>query len=359
MTKAKKLLLALAALVVLLLGAGLFLGACVFTAPVYKGPKSDHFDGERFVNREPTGHESVVDVMQWLLTREQGPWPDFIDDPPGDKPPARVGKGELRVTFVNHATLLVQMDGLNILTDPHFSERASPVSFAGPKRVRPPGIRFEDLPHIDAVLVSHNHYDHLDLPTLRRLVDRDEPALFVALGNNALLLREGVAGGRDLDWWQTAQLSADVRVHSVPTRHFSARGITDRDKNLWGGFVVEGPAGNVFFAGDTGYGSHFQEVGERFGPLRLALLPIGAYLPRWFMAPVHIDPKEAVRAHQDLRAQTSVAMHFGTFPLADDGYDEPPRDLKKALEESELADTAFWVLGFGEGRAVPAVLPVP
>lgn len=345
---------ALASLVALLLGAGLFLGACVFAAPHYRGPKSDHFDGERFLNREPTGHAEALPVLKWMLTRKQGEWPDFSDDPPGPKPPPSRGRGEMRVTFVNHATLLLQMDGLNILTDPHFSERASPVSFAGPKRVRSPGIRFEDLPKIDVVLISHNHYDHLDLPTLRRLAERDQPRIYLPLGNTALLEREGIPGGQDLDWWQTAKLSDEVTLHAAPARHFSARGLTDRDRTLWGGFVIEGPAGAAYFAGDTGYGSHFKEVGERFGPLRLAMLPIGAYLPRWFMSPVHIDPAEAVRAHEDLKASTSVAMHFGCFPLADEGYEDPPRELARVLEEKGIPKERFWVLGHGEGREVPS-----
>src|SRR5690606_35210652 len=167
--KIKKVLVTAALLLAALVAVGVFLGACVFAAPAYKGPKSDHFDGERFLNQEPTGHQEVTKVLKWGLTREPGEWPDFVEDEPGEKPPERRGEGELRVTFVGHATLLVQMDGLNILTDPHFSERASPVSFAGPKRVRAPGIRFEDLPKIDVILISHNHYDHLDLASLQRL----------------------------------------------------------------------------------------------------------------------------------------------------------------------------------------------
>lgn len=349
-------LLAVVVVLAALVGTGLFLGACVFAAPVYRGPKSDHFDGERFLNREPTGHADALPVVKWMLTRKAGEWPDFIDDEPGPTPPASRGPGEMRVTFVNHATLLLQMDGLNILTDPHFSERASPVSFAGPKRVRPPGIRFEDLPKIDVVLISHNHYDHLDLETLRRLVARDRPPIYVPLGNQALLEREGIAGGRDLDWWDAVKLSEGVTLHAAPARHFSARGLTDRDKTLWGGFVIEGTAGSAFFAGDTGYGGHFQEVGDRFGPIRLAMLPIGAYLPRWFMAPVHIDPAEAVRAHEELRAETSVAMHFGCFPLADEGYADPPRELARVLGEKGIAAERFWVLEHGEGREVP---PLP
>jgi L-ascorbate metabolism protein UlaG (beta-lactamase superfamily) len=260
----------------------------------------------------------------------------------------RIDDGRLRVTFVNHATTLVQMDGVNILTDPIWSERCSPVSWAGPKRHRAPGIRFEDLPPIDAVIVSHNHYDHLDIPTLRRL---HASRIVTSLGNAALMAKHGVAGARDLDWWQSFDLNDRVRITSVPAQHFCARALSDRNNTLWGGFVISGPSGNVYFAGDTGWGKHFGEIAERFGSVRLALLPIGAYLPRWFMKPAHISPAEAVDAHLALRAGTSMAMHFGTFQLGDDGEFQPVEDLQRAL--AERGSPRFWVLGQGEGRDVP------
>lgn len=347
-----------AALVLLavLLGAGLFLGCCVFSGPRYQGPKSDHFDGRRFQNPVPVAHASTLDVLKWVATREPDPWEEVEGAKPGPPPPERVGEGELRVTFVNHATVLVQMDGVNLLTDPIWSERASPVSFAGPRRVRPPGIRFEDLPPIDVVLISHNHYDHLDVPTLRRLFDEHRPRFVVGLGHDLLLEREGIAGAMALDWWESVEIDG-LKVTGVPAQHFSNRGLCDRDATLWGGYVVEGKAGVVYFAGDTGMGPHFEEVRERFGPLRLALLPIGAFLPRWFMKGVHISPEEAVKAHRILEAGTSVAIHFGTFPLADDGRDEPVERLEAALGEAGVPKERFWVLGFGEGRGVPAHAP--
>src|SRR5437588_11149750 len=231
---------------------------------------------------------------------------------------------------------------MNILTDPIWSERTSPISSVGPRRHRPPGIRFEDLPPIDLVLVSHNHYDHLDVPTLRRL---SGAPILTPLGNAALMRRHGISAS-ELDWWQTKGIAT-----LVPAQHFCSRGLTDRDRNLWGGFVISSPFGNVYFAGDSGSGEHFAQISKRFQPIRLALLPIGAYLPRWFMKPVHIDPAEAVEAHAVLGAATSVAIHFGTFHLGDDGLETPVRDLQRAI--AAAGNPRFWIVGQGEGKDVP------
>jgi L-ascorbate metabolism protein UlaG (beta-lactamase superfamily) len=334
-----------------LVGAGLVLEACIFAAPRYHGPTTDHFDGSHFHNEREA--EPSRDIFKWLANRQPGPWSPQPDAPPGPKPVARVGAGQMRVTWINHATALLQMDGLNILTDPIWSERCSPVSFAGPKRVRPPGIRFEDLPPIDVVLISHDHYDHMDAPTLRRLQAAFRPRFVVGLGNAKLLERWGISGVDELDWWQGFPLSPDVRLTSVPAQHFSNRSLTDRNVTLWTGYVLEGTAGAAYFAGDTGFGPHYEEISRRFGPLRLALLPIGAFRPEWFMGPIHMSPTEAVRAHLALHAKTSVAIHFGTFPLADDGETEPVEKLAEALAAQGVAKDAFWALGFGEGRDVP------
>lgn len=285
-------------------------------------PVSDHFDGRRFHNVRP-GWQSGGSFLKWQLTKKPGPWPRWIDSQPGPPPPRRVDDGRVRVTWINHATLLMQLDGVNLLTDPIWSERCSPVSFAGPKRHRAPGLRFDDLPEIDAILVSHNHYDHLDLPTLRRFPNRK---IFTPLGNAALL-----DNATDLDWWDSVKLTDRVTVTLVPAQHFCARGLFDRNATLWGGFVIRAPSGNVYFAGDTGWGDHFAEIAKRFGPIRVAMLPIGAYLPRWFMRPAHISPAEAVEAHFALEARTSIAMHYATFRLGDDGYHEPANDLRAAL----------------------------
>jgi len=331
---------------------GFLVGCCVFSAPRHRGPTSGYFDGDRFRNQRPMPEQGSF--LKWQWTRRPGPWAP-VDAAPGPAPPRRVDAGRMRVTYVNHATVLVQLDGVNVLTDPIWSDRCSPVSWAGPHRVRPPGIRFEDLPPIDVVLVSHNHYDHLDLATLARLADRYKPRIFLGLGNSALLERERIAGGQDLDWGASAQ-AGPLRVSAVPVQHFSGRGLCDRNRTLWTGFVVEGPSGRWYFPGDTGFGPHFAEAASRFGGFRLALLPIGAFQPRWFMSSVHTSPDEAVRAHAALRASTSVAIHFGTFRLGDDGQDEAPRRLAEVLEASPPPRPRFWILGFGEGRDVP---PVP
>ncbi|MBV9493444.1 MAG: MBL fold metallo-hydrolase [Acidobacteria bacterium] len=316
-------------------------------APRYRGAESDHFDGTRFHNQDPA-RKIEGSVLKWQMTREPGVWREWVDAAPGPKPPGRVDGGRVRVTFVNHATMLIQMDGINILTDPIWSQRCSPLPFLGPKRHRPPGILFQDLPPIDAVLISHNHYDHLDLPTLRAL---RAPRILTPLGNSALMTRHGVEHGEDLDWWQTAQIGERVHVTVVPAQHFCARALSDRDATLWGGFVISGPSGNVYFAGDTGWGGHFAQIANRFPNIRVALLPIGAYLPRGFMRPAHVDPAETVEAAKLLRAQTSIPMHYGTFALGDDGETQPVDDLRLAI--AAAGNPNFRILDFGEGADLP------
>ncbi|UCG32688.1 MAG: MBL fold metallo-hydrolase [Phycisphaerales bacterium] len=331
-------------------------GEHVVSAPAYQGPVSDHFDGKRFFNHDPIQHSSGQ-FIKWILTRRPGPWRQRSEIGPAPSPPQRVSAGRLRVTFINHATTLIQMDELNILTDPTWSEDCSPLPWFGfgPRRRCPPGLGIEELPPLDAVIVSHDHYDHMNVDTLKRLVTKRGPRLFVGLGNGGFLTAQGVAGCTEMDWWQSVSLSKDVRLTSVPARHFSGRGLFDRCRTLWSGFVIEGPAGVVYFAGDTGLGSHFQQIRRRFGPPRLALLPIGAFQPRWFMGPVHLSPEEAVEAHRILGAGTSMAIHFGTFPLGDDGQDEPVERLNRAVEAAGHGRGDFWVLGHGECREVPPV----
>lgn len=326
-----------------------------FDAPPYRGPESEHFDGKRFRNLEATRHGTPASVLKWLLNRERGPW-RRLETEPGPPPPERVRGDECRVTFVGHATLLVQLAGLNLLTDPIWAERCGPRSRVGPRRHRPPGLRFEDLPPIDAILLSHNHYDHLCEATTRRLARAHAPTVVTGLGNAPLLERYGIVDARELDWWQHTTLETSdgpVVVSAVPMRHFSGRGPSDRDRTLWCGLHVAHPSGGVLFAGDTGYGRHFRQIRERLGAPRVALLPIGAYRPRFMMEAIHVDPPEAVRAHRELGARTSVAMHFGTFPLADDGMDEPERDLARALADQDVAPEAFRVLPHGVGSALP------
>ena len=313
-------------------------------------PVSDHCDGERFFNPgQPPGARDLRAVLRWQR-EERGPrWPRPV--PPGPSyppPPAAVPPGHAALSFVGHATFLLRLPGLVLLTDPIFSERCSPVSWAGPRRARPPGLALDSLPAVDAVLLSHNHYDHMDLPSLRRLAARGTRRAVTTLGNAEALRRCGFTDVQALDWWGAAMLG-DVRVTATPARHFSRRGFSDTNCSLWAGFMLEGPAGpggRVLFAGDSGAGPHWGEIRERLGAPGLALLPIGAYEPRWFMAPVHMDPTEAVDAHRALGARRSVGMHFGTFQLTDEAIDAPTRAL------AALGEPGFDTLGFGETQVV-------
>jgi L-ascorbate metabolism protein UlaG (beta-lactamase superfamily) len=314
--------------------AGVVAERTLLAAPHYHGPETDHFDGERFHNLDPTLWQSRGSVLKWQFEdRERGVWPEWIESEPGPPPPERVSDGRMRITWVNHATLLIQADGVNILTDPIWSPRCSPVQFLGPKRHRAPGIRFHDLPPIDIVLLSHNHYDHLDVGTLHRLRATHAPRIVTPLGNALFLDRNGIHGAMELDWWRSVRV-AGVEITCTPAQHFCARALSDRNRTLWGGFVVAAPSGNAYFAGDTGWGEHFASIAQRFAPIRAAMLPIGAYLPRWFMRPVHVEPAEAVEAHRVLAPHTSIAMHYGTFRLSDEGVDQPVADLRLALEAS-------------------------
>jgi L-ascorbate metabolism protein UlaG (beta-lactamase superfamily) len=261
---------------------------------------------------------------------------------------------ELRVTFVNHSTFLLQTEGLNLLTDPVWSERVSPVTFAGPRRRRAPGLRLEDLPRVDAILMSHNHYDHFDKATLVRLLGRDRPVVFCPLGLAEPLRKLGFGEIRELDWWQKVAWSG-LTVHCVPAQHFSARGLFDRNRTLWCGWMLDADAGSVYFAGDTGLSSLFEEIAASFPRIRLSLLPIGAYKPQWFMGSIHMAPSQALYVHRLLGSAHSIATHFGTFPLADDGEAEPVKGLERALLQSPPVQP-FWVLKEGEGRDIPEMV---
>lgn len=320
-----------------------------FFVPHYDGPVTNHFDGKRFTNLPASRSidKSLLEVLRWYATRETGPWTDR-KDVFFYTPPNRVTEN-LRVTFVNHATVLIQVDGANILTDPIWSQRASPLRFLGPRRFRAPGIHFGSLPPIDVVLLSHNHYDHMDLPTLRRLASEHDPMFVVPLGNSHYLARKGIDRITEVDWWDTLDIQG-VAIHAVPAQHWSKRSLYDANRSLWSGYFIETSVGPVYFAGDTGMGPHFENIRTRLGPPRLALLPIGAYLPRWFMAPQHMDPTEAVTAHALLGATQSMAIHFGTFKLGDDGQNQPVTELGLALRAVEVPRQSFWIPGHGESR---------
>jgi L-ascorbate metabolism protein UlaG (beta-lactamase superfamily) len=306
-----------------------------------------HFDGKRFYNPDAPQAAGLLDALRWKLTSRQAPSPRFIPDVEPSVPPRRVEGSGLRITVVNHSTVLLQQRGCNILTDPIWSERASPLSWIGPRRRRNPGVLWEDLPDIDAVLISHNHYDHLDLPTLRRLADRGGSAFVVPVCVGHLLRSQNIGPVHEMDWGQSFPLSG-CTIHCVPASHFASRGIFDRNRTLWCGYVVQYQERLVYFAGDTAFGSHFASIRDRFGSPDIALLPIGAYEPRWFMHPVHMAPEEAFRAHEILGAGTSIAIHHGTFQLADEGIDTPEHQLLASTR-----DESFRVLRNGGFADIP------
>ena len=309
-------------------------------------PISDHCDGRRFFNPHRAARP-LKEVITWMRTRQRTPWPRRVPLTPHPPPPTTVRRGEIAVTFIGHSTFLVRTASLVIVTDPVFTSNAGPFGRMGPPRVRPPAIPPAHLPPVDLVLVSHNHYDHLQPSSLRLF--RDRAAYVAPLGVASLLPAEAVTSARtaELDWWQSARL-AGAEITCVPAQHFSARTAWDRDRTLWAGFVVRVDGVTLYFAGDSGYSPQFAAIGERCPGIDVALIPIGAYEPRWFMSPVHMNPDEAVRAHLDVRARLSIGMHFGTFQLTDEGIDEPLRALERARAEHGVSLNAFRVLDFGE-----------
>ena len=262
-----------------------------------------------------------------MLLEPRTPWPARIDEP--RRPLPRLDGAGAIVTFIGHATFLIQTAAGNILTDPMYSHRAGPLNMIGPRRVRQPAVPLDDLPPISIVLLSHNHYDHCDRRTLGLLAERFDPIVVTPLGNGALVRSAGIRRVEELDWWQDAKTSA-LPIVLTPAQHFSARSPLDRNLALWGGFMLVAGGARIFFAGDTAYAGFFRDVRQRLGPIDLALLPIGAYEPRWFMQIVHMNPAEAVQAHLDLEASESVGMHFGTFQMTTEGIDEPLRALEDA-----------------------------
>jgi L-ascorbate metabolism protein UlaG (beta-lactamase superfamily) len=308
-----------------------FLAACTAAVlPYYRGPRTDHFDGRHFFNEEPFEEQKPSELARWQLSRHRGKWPDSaaIAAP---APPARVGGGMLRVTMVNHATVLLQMDSLNILTDPVWSDRVGLEGQFGVGRHRPPGIPFDSLPYIDVVLISHDHYDHMDLPSLRRLQERYHPRVITGLGNPGYLATQGIQGAEQLDWWQSASLAHDVRLTAVPARHWSGRTLSDRYERLWEGFVIEGARDTVYFAGDTGWGRMYRELHARWSHFTVALLPVAPFRPRWYMARKHLSPDDAVRVAIETRSAMVVPIHWGTFELGDDGESEAVDTLRAVV----------------------------
>lgn len=311
-------------------------------------PKSNHYNGKTFFNPSFHGEKSFFDVMKWRWTADRAEWPATIENKTYPKIP--LDKHKAIFTFIGHASYLVQTPGLNIITDPVFSERASPVSFAGPKRVRRPGIEIDQLPKIDVVLVSHNHYDHLDVESLKTLHKNSNPLFLVPLGDRELLQSLGIDNVQELDWWQDVQVR-DTKITFVPTHHWSARGLFDRCESLWGGYVVTTPKLKFYFGGDTGYDTHFAQTKEKLGSPDVALIPIGAYEPRWFMKEHHMNPEDAVQAHMDLGSKLSLGIHLMTFQLTDEAFEAPVEALEKA--KTKLADPgSFRVLDVGESLGI-------
>jgi L-ascorbate metabolism protein UlaG (beta-lactamase superfamily) len=335
--------------------AGLVLGGGAYVraenSPTYEGPLSDHFDGLRFFDPKHISKRGALDFWRWQATRDRAEWPLEAPSPFSDKPPPRVDGNNLRISLVGHASFLVQAGRMNILLDPVWSERASPFSFIGPKRVNKPGVAFDNLPPIDAVLVSHGHYDHLDAATLAALATPHKPRVITPLGNDVAIQSAGSSlAVETYDWGAEVVLSPNVRVTLAPMRHWSARGMTDRNKALWASFVIETPAGRIYHVGDSGYGDgiYFRAAREQYGPFKLALLPIGAYEPRWFMHENHMNPEEAVQAFQDCGAEFALAHHYGTFHMADEAIDAPPRALEAALRAAGIPANRFGRLKPGE-----------
>jgi L-ascorbate metabolism protein UlaG (beta-lactamase superfamily) len=319
-------------------------------------PLSDHYDGEHFFNPGPGLSRGVAPLLRWRLSHAPTPWPKAVIDP-AYPPPPPLPPEHLGLSFIGHASFLLRLPGFTLLTDPIFSDRCSPVSWAGPRRVRPPGLALASLPAIDAILLSHNHYDHLDLPSLRALHRAQPgapPRIVTTLGNAPFLARAGLPGAQELDWWQSTWLGS-LRITATPARHFAARTPFDRNRTLWGGFMLALGKARILFGGDSGAGPHWSEIRQRLGAPDVALLPIGAYEPRWFMRAVHMNPEEAVAAHYDLAAARSFGMHFGTFRLTDEPIDAPPEALAQARLAAGLKPESFTTLGFGES----IVLPLP
>jgi L-ascorbate metabolism protein UlaG (beta-lactamase superfamily) len=316
----------------------------------YAGPVTDHFNGKQFyLAGLPSTDKSLLQLLRWKMFSRPARWPETIPARSGLKPDTRVDA--LRITTIGHASLLIQVAGLNILVDPVWSDRTSPLRFMGPRRHNPPAVSLADLPPIHTVLVTHNHYDHMDTATLSALWQKHKPSLISPLGNDAVIRKDApdvqVQTG---DWWQSFTLSDQVRATIVPAYHWSARNLGDRRLALWGGFVLDTPAGRIYCAGDTAYqdGKIFTEIRNRCGAPLVAILPIGAYDPRWFMSTQHTNPDEAVQIAIEIRSQHLLGIHWATFQLTDEPYEEPAQLLDKTMRECNPANLAAKALRPGD-----------
>ncbi|CAN7660072.1 MBL fold metallo-hydrolase [Rhizobium sp. LjRoot254] len=326
--------------------------------PYYQGPKSDHFNGARFFNPGGVGPGTLSDLIKWKWGGEKPAlWPkSFPSAFAGNRPVERIEGAGLRVTMIGHASLLIQTAGLNILTDPVFSERTSPFSFIGPRRHNPPGVAFIDLPPIDLILVTHNHYDHLDLASLRMLQARFRAPVITPLGNDAII-RPAVldADITVTDWGDRTEFRDGVIIHTEPCHHWSARGSSDRRMALWAAFVIETPDSKIYHIGDTGFhdGINYRAAAEKHGGFRLGILPVGAYEPRWFMKGQHQNPEEAVEGMRLANVGFAVGHHWGTFQLTNEAVEEPVKALAEALGNTGIEAERFRALRPGEAVDVP------
>ncbi len=311
--------------------------------------RSPHFVDGRFYNLGPKDQKEVsfVTFAKFRLFNSPPEWPENVENVAGKTDLSSVTGEGVKVTLIRHATVLLQYKDLNIITDPMLSKRASPVSFAGPQMIREPAVTMEELPKIDLVLVSHSHFDHLDLPSLKKLQEKHQPTFIVGLGLKEFLEGEGLFKVIEMDWFETHEL-AQGKIHFLPAKHFSARTPWGQNQTLWGSFLIEAGGKKVYFAGDTAMGPHFALVKEKLGAPDISLLPIGAYEPRWFMKTHHVNPTEAVQAHQILGAKQSLAMHYKSIALAYDRVNQPQEDLKQAIKEADLGAKEFITPDFGE-----------
>jgi N-acyl-phosphatidylethanolamine-hydrolysing phospholipase D len=331
-----------------------FFAACASAMNVFYDKNKPHHTPEGFKNNYSTT-VATENFWAWQWERTVGGLPKKPENDykfpvvAPDLAWLKANKTEVTATWIGHATVLLQVAGINILTDAHFTDRASPVAFAGPKRFVPPGITLENLPHIDAVVISHNHYDHLDEKTVLRLSSQPggSPRFFVGLGLKKWFNTREITNVAEMDWWDKETFKG-VDFIFTPVQHWSARSVNDRFETLWGGWAMRHPSFSAYFAGDTGYSQDFKDINKRLGDFDLGLIPVGAYAPRWFMASQHVDPPEAVKIHQDLKAHTSIGIHWGTFELTDEPLDEPPKQLAIERTKAGIAAERFFVVKHGE-----------
>jgi L-ascorbate metabolism protein UlaG (beta-lactamase superfamily) len=321
----------------------------------YTGPVSDHFDGVRFFDPGGASPKGRRELLRWLVGRRRrgtrAKWPVWAPSPYIDRPPTRVEGAIWRISYVGHASFLIQTAGCNILLDPVWSKRASPLRFIGPRRVNDPGIAFSDLPPIHVVLVSHGHYDHLDVRTLSRIAAAHRARVITPLGNDVVVRSfDSAIAAEAYDWEERADIGAGIAVTLVAARHWSARNLSDRNMALWASFVIETPGGRIYFVADSGYGDghYFRSARINHGPFKLAILPIGAYEPRWFMRDHHMNPVEAVQALIDCGAEIALAHHYGTFQLTDEAIDAPLLALEEALNKTGIPLERFATLRPGQ-----------